>query len=114
KWLIFTPSEVRAMGVATPAQALAVMGATHVLSGSVSRDPEALTVTGRLLNTRSSQPAASFQKMCPVDNAACLQEGLLQAAVGAFVPEGLSYKPAAPIAAEAFPYYSQGLFYLRR
>lgn len=62
RWLVFTPAEVRQMGVTTSAQARAIVGATHVLAGTVARDPESVTLTGRLLDTRTSQPGRLVSK----------------------------------------------------
>ena len=113
RWLVFTAAEVRQMGVSTPAQARAVFGASHALAGTITQEPELVTIAGRLLDTKTSQSAGSFQKTCPLDNTVCLQDGVLLAAAGVLVPHGLSSTPPA-ISAEAFPYYLQGLHYLRQ
>jgi serine/threonine protein kinase len=113
RWLVFTAAEVRQMGVSTPSQARAVFGASHALAGTITYEPELVTFAGRLLDTKTSQPAGSFQKTCPLDNTVCLQDGMLLAAAGVLVPHGLSSTPPA-ISAEAFPYYLQGLHYLRQ
>src|SRR5262249_53175145 len=85
KWLVFTAAEVRQMGVSTPSQARAVFGATRALAGTVTQDAESVTIAGRLLDSETSRQVGSFQKTCPRDNVACLQDGLLLAAAGILV-----------------------------
>jgi tetratricopeptide (TPR) repeat protein len=49
-----------------------------------------------------------------MDNAACLQDGVLREIGGVLDPGSFSAAPAAPISREALAYYLQGMQYLRR
>jgi serine/threonine protein kinase/predicted Zn-dependent protease len=114
KWLVFSPADARQMGVATAAKAAAVLGASHVLVGTVKGDGGSVTVEGRLLETASGREAGTFTKTCPLDNAVCLQDGVLLAIGGVLDPQDFSSTPSPPISKAALPYYLQGMEYLRR
>src|SRR5262249_8720190 len=65
KWLVFPPGEVRSLRVTNPAQAKTVLGATHVLTGSLISESDSVTISGQLIDTASMAQIASFQKTCP-------------------------------------------------
>jgi tetratricopeptide (TPR) repeat protein len=114
KWLVFSPAEARQMNVTTAAQAKPVFGASHILAGTMSGEGDSLTVAGRLIDVNNLRAVAAFQKTCPLDNAACLQDGVLREIGGILDPGTSSYVPPGPISSEALPYYLQGMQYLRR
>jgi serine/threonine protein kinase/thioredoxin-like negative regulator of GroEL len=114
KWLVFSPAEAREMNVATAAQAKPVFGATHILAGTVTGEEDSVTVAGRLIDVNNPQAVEAFQKTCPLDNSACLQDGLLREIGAVLDPGTFSYTPAPPISSPALPYYLQGMQYLRR
>jgi eukaryotic-like serine/threonine-protein kinase len=114
KWLVYSPAEARQMNVTTAAQAKPVFGASHILSGTMTSEDDSVTVAGRLIDASNGQRIASFQKTCPLDNPACLQDGVLREIGGVLDPGSASYTPAPPISSLALPYYLQGIQYLRR
>jgi len=114
RWLIYSPAEARQMGVRSAAQARATFGAGYILAGTMMQEVESVTLTGRLLDAGDSRVVASFQKTCPLDNAVCLQDGMLQEISNVFHPRGSASLQAPPISKEALPHYLQGLQYLRR
>jgi tetratricopeptide (TPR) repeat protein len=113
KWLVFSPSDARQMGVTTREKATTVFGATYILAGTVTGEGGSLTVEGRLLEA-AGRVAGTFTKTCPVDNNVCLQDDLLRAIGGVLDPQGFSPPESPPISQQALPYYLQGMEYLRR
>ena len=113
-WLVFSPGDARQMGVTTPMKAAAVFGATHALTGKVTADNKSVTVEGRLVETATGRVAGTFTKTCPIDDATCLQDGLLRAIGSVLDPRGFEPQELPHISKDAMPYYVQGLEYLRR
>ncbi len=114
KWVVFSPAEARQAGVGTAAQAKAVFGAGYVLAGTMILEEDSISITGRLVQTKDSRSVASFQKTCPLDNAVCLQDGMLEEISNVFVPKSSSSVLTPQISEKALPYFLQGLRYLRR
>jgi len=77
-------------------------------------EEDSLTVAGRLIDLNNSHSPPAFQKTCPLDNAACLQDGVLREIGGLLDPGSFAPVPLPPISRDALPYYLQGIHYLRR
>jgi eukaryotic-like serine/threonine-protein kinase len=114
KWVVFSPAEARQAGVGTAAQAKAVFGADYVVAGMMIPEGDSVSITGQLLQTGHSRSVGSFQKTCPLDNAVCLQGGMLEEISNIFVPKSSSSVTTPHISEKALPYFLQGLQYLRR
>jgi tetratricopeptide (TPR) repeat protein len=114
KWLVFSPGDARQNGVTTVDRAVRVFGATHALTGTITVDTGSVTVAGQLLEAGTALPVRTFTKTCPLDNEVCLQDGLVREIAGVLDPQIALPPQPAPIAKAAFPYYLQGMEYLRR
>jgi Tfp pilus assembly protein PilF len=100
--------------VTTPVKAAAVFGATHALTGTITGDGRSVTVEGRLVETATSRVSGTFTKTCPIEDAACLQDGLLRAIGSVLDPKGFAPQESPRISKDALAYYLQGMEYLRR
>jgi serine/threonine protein kinase/tetratricopeptide (TPR) repeat protein len=114
KWLVFSPSEARQAKVTSAQQAKRSLGATHILSGTVTSEADSIIIAGQFVQIGNTRPLGTFQKTCPIDNTACLEGGVLKE-IGGMLEPG-SFNPAAslPISRQALPYYLQGAMYLHR
>ena len=114
KWLVFPPAEVRQMRVTNAAQANAVLGASHVLAGTLTLEAGSLIIAGELVGSSTLRKIGAFHKKCPLEDAVCLQDGMLHAVAGVLLPQGYSSVTPTPISSGALQDYLQGLHYLRR
>lgn len=114
KWLIFSPTEVRQMRVTQAAQAKAVLGATHVLAGTLVLEARALTIAGELVEAKTLRKIGAFRKNCLLEDSVCLQDGMLRALAGVLVPQSHPSATPAPVSSGALQDYLEGLNYLRR
>jgi len=114
KWLVFTPVELSQLGVTSPAQARAVVGATHVLTGKLTRGSESVTIAAQVVELATSRQTGAFQRSCPPDNVACLQGGMLSDTAGALGSGVVAFTAPPPMSADSFSFYLQGLHYLDR
>src|SRR5881296_626024 len=114
KWLVFSPAEVRQMHATDAARANAVLGASHIIRGTMSRQSQSVTMNGELVDAKTLRTVSTFEKTCPLDDAVCLQDGMLYSVVGIFTPQNSSFAQTLSISNEATQYYLQALYYLRR
>jgi eukaryotic-like serine/threonine-protein kinase len=114
KWLVFSPAEVRRMRVTEAAQASAILGASHVLTGTITLQIRSLSIAGELVEAKSLRKIGSFQKACPLNDSVCLQDGILNAIARVLAPQTYASVTPPPISSQALQDYLQGLYYLRR
>jgi tetratricopeptide (TPR) repeat protein len=114
QWLVYSPGEVRQTGVATGAQARSILGATHTLSGTVTRDGDSIRIAGLLGSTNRWQRTRRFEQTCRMGDTICLQDSVTYAMAGLLAPTHLPALLTPRISNEALPYYLAGLEYTRR
>src|SRR5262249_50698905 len=78
------------------------------------RDSQTVSIAGTLTDLRNGHKIGTFRKICPLDDAVCLQDGITYAIASMLVPRNLVLAPATPVASQALPEYLQALEFLSR
>ncbi|HEU4687237.1 MAG TPA: tetratricopeptide repeat protein, partial [Vicinamibacterales bacterium] len=112
---VFSPAEARQHGVTTVEKAAAAFGAKHVVAGTITVNQASITVAGRLLEAGNALPVRTFTRTCPLNDAVCLQDGLVREFAGVLDPEIMIASRSVVFANDdALQNYLQGMEYLLR